>query len=866
MKAKRLLSFLLVVTMLFGMVSATTPRADTLDQIISRGIGSSTAYLQEQLANATEVTYGYEWYIITLSRAGKTIDAEILEEYTNSARSKVATWQVNEKPTDVERVALALTATGTDVDFAELIYNNARLSEGANELVYALLALDAAKIEIPDTAVWSRSAIISELLTYQASNGGFGLSDTTPDVDMTAFALQALAPYQSDPVVQTATENALAYLKGEISSDCTFADNANSTAQVLLALSVLDVDVTNPENGFGDSEKNLITALETYRNPDGNGYLYDGAVDSMATVQVMQAYDAYRKMEKESISYWDFSTTGAQYDDENSTDDDDDSELQAADPATVFVTIATDGNLAIDKNGKEVAQAQVTVTDRNGDGTLSYDEALYAAHEAYFPGGAEAGYSSYTGQYGLSLAILWGKGSAGTTATAGYYLNDASCRSLADPVKEGDRITAFNYKDTDSWSDVYSFFTEHSVSMTSGSSLTLTLNKSDYFTGITPYANATVVLLGENAPQESWTTDENGQVELTGSNAGTYYAVATIPSGTLVPAVCKLVVTRNSSGGGGSTNTITVSIRVADPAGETYLPKRSYTVAKGTSVFELLQKTGLDIEVSDGMDGYVKAIEGLAEFDDGAKSGWMYCVDGVFPKRSARAYTLSQGDYVEWLYTRDLGDDFGGNDNAGSPSYDDDTTEEPPVLPTKTFDDVSESDWYYDAVMYVSANGLMQGTNTGFAPNDTLTRAMLVTVLYRLDESPKAESKAQFTDIADGLWYTDAIVWATQNEIVQGYGNGEFGVNDPITREQIATILHRYANHKKYDVSVGENTNILSYDDFATISEYAIAPMQYVAGAGLMNGKTESTLNPQDYATRAEIATILMRFCENEAK
>jgi len=134
MKAKRLLSFLLVVTMLFRMVSATTPPDDTLDQIISRGIGSSTAYLQEQLANAAEVTYGYEWYIITLSRAGKTIDAEILEEYTNSALSKIDTWTISEKPTDVERVALALAATGTDVAFAELIYNNARLSDGANEL------------------------------------------------------------------------------------------------------------------------------------------------------------------------------------------------------------------------------------------------------------------------------------------------------------------------------------------------------------------------------------------------------------------------------------------------------------------------------------------------------------------------------------------------------------------------------------------------------------------------------------------------------------------------------------------------------------------------------------------------------------
>jgi len=861
MKAKRLLSFLLVVTMLFGMVSATTPRADTLDQIISRGIGSSTAYLQEQLANAAEVTYGYEWYIITLSRAGKTIDAEILEEYTNSALSKIDTWTISEKPTDVERVALALAATGTDVAFAELIYNNARLSDGANELAYALLALDAAKIEIPDAAMWSKSAIITELLTYQASNGGFGLSDTTPDVDMTAIVLQALAPYRSEPTIKTATDNALTYLKNEISSDCTYASNANSTAQVLLALASLGIDPAHPASGFGDAETNLITALETYRNPDGNGYLYDGVANAMATVQGMQAYDAYRKMQKESLSYWDFSTPGATYDDK-ATDDESTPTVDPAEPATVYVTIATDGKLAVDKDGGHMAQASVTVTDRDGDGVLSYDEALYAAHEAYFPGGAEAGYSSYNGQYGLSLAILWGKGSVGKTADAGYYLNDASCWSLADPVKEGDRITAFNYKDTDLFSDAYSFFTEHNVSMTSGSSVTLTLNKSDYFTGITPYANANVVLLGENAPQESWTTDENGQVKITLSTAGTYYAVATIDSGLLVPTVCKIVVQSGGYSGGGSVNTITVSIRVADPMGETYLPKKSYTVTKGTSVFDLLKKTGLDIEVAGGADKYVKAIEGLAEFDAGTASGWMYRVNGTFPKRAAHAYTLSQGDYVEWLYTRDMGDDLGENENAGGSGYDDDSPEEIPVLPTKTFDDVSESDWYYDAVMYVSENGLMQGTASGFAPNETLTRAMLVTVLYRLDSSPNVQSEVLFPDAINGQWYSDAIAWATENGIVQGYGNGEFGVNDPITREQIATILYRYANHKNYDVSVGENTNILSYDDVANISEYAITPMQYVAGAGLMKGKTESTLNPRDNTTRAEIATILMRFCE----
>ena len=107
-----------------------------------------------------------------------------------------------------------------------------------------------------------------------------------------------------------------------------------------------------------------------------------------------------------------------------------------------------------------------------------------------------------------------------------------------------------------------------------------------------------------------------------------------------------------------------------------------------------------------------------------------------------------------------------------------------------------------------------------------------------------------------------SAVWAQQNGIVKGVSETEFAPNDNITREQIAAIMFRYAKYKGYDVSVGESTNILSYTDAESISEYAISAMQYVVGSGLMKGKTETTINPQDNATRAEIAAILQRFLE----
>ena len=185
-----------------------------------------------------------------------------------------------------------------------------------------------------------------------------------------------------------------------------------------------------------------------------------------------------------------------------------------------------------------------------------------------------------------------------------------------------------------------------------------------------------------------------------------------------------------------------------------------------------------------------------------------------------------------------------------------------PVTVKNPFKDVKSGDWFYNSVMYVKNGGLMNGTTeTTFAPNNNLTRAMLVTVLYRLEGSPEA-AKAPFDDVKAGSYYEKAVAWAQANGIVNGYTATTFGPDDNITREQIATIMHRYAQFKKYDVSVGESTNILSYEDSAAVSEYAIASVQYSVGSGLMKGKTEKTLNPKDNATRAEIAVILNRFIE----
>ncbi|MGE4484189.1 MAG: S-layer homology domain-containing protein [Oscillospiraceae bacterium] len=185
-------------------------------------------------------------------------------------------------------------------------------------------------------------------------------------------------------------------------------------------------------------------------------------------------------------------------------------------------------------------------------------------------------------------------------------------------------------------------------------------------------------------------------------------------------------------------------------------------------------------------------------------------------------------------------------------------------IPSEKFTDVDPGLWYADFIDYVVREGLFSGTSdTTFEPDLSMTRGMFATVLYRLAGSPAIAAASPFSDVASGEWYTDAVIWAAGEGIVNGVATDVFGPNEEITREQLVTMLYNYAVYKGYDVSIGEDTNILSYDDFSEISEYAIPAIQWACGAGIIEGRTLSTIVPQGNATRAEVAAILMRFMEN---
>ena len=242
---------------------------------------------------------------------------------------------------------------------------------------------------------------------------------------------------------------------------------------------------------------------------------------------------------------------------------------------------------------------------------------------------------------------------------------------------------------------------------------------------------------------------------------------------------------------------------------------------------------------------------------------------------------LSQANYYQgnalapWLVDAD-GDDAivtlgavpaqpsGGSSGGGGGGSTGTTTPATPTDPSGLpFTDVKTGDWSYDSVRYVYEKGMMTGTAADeFSPNATVTRAMLVTILHRLEGAPAAAASS-FTDVPAGQWYTDAVAWAAANGIVNGTSATTFAPNDPVTREQFAAILYRYAVYKGMDaVTLAEELG--RFTDRDACSAYAVPALEWAVHEGLINGMTDTTLAPKGSATRAQAAAILARFCESD--
>ena len=259
----------------------------------------------------TGYVYNDEWDVYGLIRAGETLTEEEKAGYYASIAETVKSWKPSVKPTEIERVSLALSILGydiTDIDgvnLAAMIYNHEKLDMGSNELIFALIALDAADIRIPSDAKWTRNTILDALYTYQNEDGGLSLFAGSPsDLDITAMALQALRPYQNLPEAVEVSEKAITFIKEKIAKgfDAGFCE---SNAQILLALTALGKNPLS-EPGFYDDYRNLVASIMKYHVP-GEGFAHSkgGSSNSMATVQALQGLTAYDRFAKGETTYWD---------------------------------------------------------------------------------------------------------------------------------------------------------------------------------------------------------------------------------------------------------------------------------------------------------------------------------------------------------------------------------------------------------------------------------------------------------------------------------------------------------------------------------------------------------------------------------
>ncbi|MBQ8796951.1 MAG: hypothetical protein IJZ56_02015 [Oscillospiraceae bacterium] len=288
-------------------VEPGTPEAPAdNDKIIEDGIAGATDYM-ENLYKNWQYQYGDEWVVFILPRTGNALTEQEIEHYMETVAAAYAAPTAEElKPTTIARVILAVSTLGEDptdvdgIDLIELLCTSDSISAGSNEAIWALIALDCKDHEIPAGAEWTRDKLITEILKFQNSEtGAFGLTDNqTASIDMTAMAIQALAPYyDTNTEAKAAVDKALVWLQQEMDRNCDFG-SSEATAQVLIALSAIGKDALDEENGFVKSvARNLITALDLYRCSDG-GYkhlLTDNRSNGMGTLQTLMGYEAYRR-------------------------------------------------------------------------------------------------------------------------------------------------------------------------------------------------------------------------------------------------------------------------------------------------------------------------------------------------------------------------------------------------------------------------------------------------------------------------------------------------------------------------------------------------------------------------------------------
>lgn len=863
-----------------------------LKKLEQGGAGEDTGYseyLKKALANIKKTvptpTIGSssgEWAVLALARG----NADVLNSYYDGyydrvvayVRTNISSGKLNaDKSTDNARIALALTAIGEDptsvgghnllTALDDVTYD---LKQGINGPIWALIALDSKNYTSS-----SRDELIEAILGNRTSDGGWALDGTVTDVDMTAMAIQALAPYyKSNKNVQDVVDAALAWLSTKQSSDGGFSSwgnaNAESCAQVIVALSALNIDA-DTDSRFVKNGHSALENLLTFEQADGS-FLHtlpgsDKDNNQMSSEQGTYALVAYDRFKTGKNSLY------------NMTDAVKRADASAQEVIDMIDSIGEVNEYSYDAIAEaRSAYTKLSSADKEKVKATNY-KTLTAAEDAYKAILREKQSERYTELKAHYDELLRDKTKKyGTAAkkkllsvlqTAQRDMNAAvSCERVEeifqkamsdlDAVKPGDIEVTFRLigaleatQDVDLTTDsylpeyvtwvptktyalqenatVYDLFTE----AMSDAGLRYIGAESNYVSTIyAPYCLGgytlseftngkksgwmyTVNGTHPNQGLKNWTLNDNDVVVWHYVNDYSH-EVADWFNDPNYPSL-------------GNGTYYNGWLRAADISPEQYVNEllgKILKVGKNGTVEPKLtfQHIGKSVTFTFKPDtGYkVKDVKVNGKSVGAVKT---YTIDKL---------TVSTRIEVEFTNGK---------------------------LP---FTDVRESDWFYEDVAFAYENGLFAGTSdTTFSPNASMTRAMLVTVLYRLEGQPAVNGRSGFSDVQYNGYYEDAVTWAADNGIVNGTSTSTFSPNVNVTREQMAAILYRYAQYKKYNTAASSSLN--SFSDHTSVSGYAEASLQWSVAEKLVNG-SNGKLMPTGNASRAQVAAILHRFAENVAK
>lgn len=849
------------------------------------------AYVKDQTPNPSiGSTYG-EWAVLAEARGNVSASVWYDKYLSNIAKSvasmngKLDNTSTQTKHTEYSRVILALTSLGEDATkftgYNGTVYNlveplfekngsTYRVSEqGNNGTAFALIALDSGNYYDNATGTTARNAWIKSLCDAQINNGAWGIDTDFPgsNVDMTAMVVQALAPYCStNATVKAAVDKAVEWLSAEYQKTGDYG-SSESAAQVIVALSALGIDAKT-DSRFQHNGISVLSNFLSYADPNSKGFLHDkqpnSTVNQMASEQAaytLVAYDRYVNGSKRLYNMSD-----------------------------------------VTKRENADAQAVIDMINQIGYVDESSYNAIAEARNAYNKLSAAdkekvTNYNTLTAAETSYKAILKQKQTDQYKALKAHYddlLNDktkkygtAAKKKLASILQQAqtdmnaaescERVTAIYEKAITDLDAVKPGDIEVTFRLIGALEATqdVDLTTDSYLPEYVTWVPTTTYALQENATVYDLFTEAMSDAGLRYIGAESNY-VSTIYAPSCLGGYALSEFTNGKKSGWMYTVNGTHpnqglknwTLKDGDVVIWHYVNDYSHEVADwfndpnypslGNGTYYNGWLRAADIRP----EQYVNEL--LGKILKVGKNGT------VEPKLTFQHI----GKSVTFTFKPDTGYKVkdvkvNGKSVGAVKTYTIDkltvsTRIEVEFADGKLpFTDVHETDWFYNDVLFVYEEGLFAGTSdTTFSPNAAMTRAMLVTVLYRLEGEPAVSGRSGFSDVTFNSYYEDAVTWAADNGIVNGTSITTFSPNANVTREQMAAILYRYAQYKKYNTAASSSLN--GFTDQASVSGYATASLEWAVAEKLVNGSA-GKLMPTGNATRAQVAAILHRFVENVA-